>query len=101
MKEISLVAVDLDGTRHSLGIFAPQADKGTALALVLDRLAVKKEQALAVGDNPCDVAMFPYARVRVAMANAIDEVKQRASAVAPSNDNEGVAWALETFVLDG
>jgi hydroxymethylpyrimidine pyrophosphatase-like HAD family hydrolase len=35
------------------------------------------------------------------MANAVDEVKQRASAVAPSNDDEGVAWALERFVLGG
>jgi HAD superfamily hydrolase (TIGR01484 family) len=88
-----------NGTVHSLGIFALCADKGTALALVLDRLAVGKEQVLVIGDNLNDLAMFPYARVRIAMANAVDEVKEHASAVAPSNDDEGVAWALETFVL--
>lgn len=90
-----------DGTVHSLGVFAPQADKGTALALVLDRLAVEKECVLVIGDNINDLAMFPYASVRVAMANAPNEVKQQAATVAPSNDDEGVAWALEAFVLDG
>jgi HAD superfamily hydrolase (TIGR01484 family) len=88
-----------DGTVHSLGILALRADKGTALALVLDRLGAEKERVLAIGDNVNDLAMFPYARVRVAMANAVDEVKQQASVIAPSNDDEGVAWALERFVL--
>lgn len=68
---------------------------------MLDRLAVKKEQVLVIGDNLNDLAMFPYARISVAVANALDEVKQRASAVAPGDDDEGVAWALETFVLGG
>lgn len=88
-----------DGTRPSLGVFSPHADKGTGLALVLERLAVKKEQVLVIGDDLCDLTMFPYARVRVAVANALDEVRQQASVVVPSNDEEGVAWALETLVL--
>jgi Cof subfamily protein (haloacid dehalogenase superfamily) len=92
---------NLDGTLRSLGIYAPGADKGTALALVLDRLGVKKDQALAIGDNPGDAAMFRHAGIGIAMGNAIDKVKRQASAIAPSNDDEGVAWALETFVLEG
>ena len=84
---------------HSLGIFARQADKGNALALVLERLGIEKEQVLVIGDDTCDLAMFPHARVCVAMANALDEVKQQADVIAPSNDKEGVAWALERFVL--
>jgi len=88
-----------DGNVQSLGIFAPQADKGTALALVLNRLAIKRRQVLVIGDNTNDLAMFLYAGVSVAMANAMNEIRRRADAVAPSNDDEGVAWALETFVL--
>jgi len=85
------------GQVHSLGIFALQANKGAALALVLDRLSLGWERAMAIGDNPNDLPMFPHARISVAMANAPGEVKQKATVVAPSNDEEGVAWALQMF----
>ena len=88
-----------DGSARELGIFARQADKGTALAFVLARLAVQREQVLVIGDNLNDLPMFPYASVRVAMGNAPEAVKQQASMIAPSNDEEGVAWVLETVGL--
>ena len=88
-----------DNSVNSLGVFAPRANKGTALALVLDRLGIAPQQVKAIGDNINDLAMFAHARVCVAMGNAPDEVKQRATAVAPANDEEGVAWALQRFVL--
>jgi HAD superfamily hydrolase (TIGR01484 family) len=91
-----------DGVPHSLGVFAPQATKGAALALVCERLGLAREAVLAIGDNACDLSMFPYAGVRVVMANAPEEVKERAAAasavIAPSNDEEGVAWAIQEFV---
>jgi Cof subfamily protein (haloacid dehalogenase superfamily) len=86
-----------DGTVHSLGVFALQANKGAALALVLNRLGLKSQQVIAMGDNFNDLPMFAHARVSVAMFNAPDEVKQQANAVAPSNDEEGVAWALTAY----
>ena len=62
-----------------------------------------REQVLAIGDDACDLAMYPHARVRVVMGNAPEAVKREAMAmgavVAPSNDDEGVAWALREFVL--
>ena len=82
------------GQVHSLGVFALQANKGTALALVLDRLGIGRERVMTIGDNPNDLPMFSHARISVAMANAPDEVKQKATVAAPSNDEEGVAWAL-------
>jgi Cof subfamily protein (haloacid dehalogenase superfamily) len=88
-----------DGTLHSLCVFAPGATKGTALAMVLERLGVRRQKVMAIGDNVNDLAMFRYAGVRIAMGNAVEEVKRRACAVAPSNDQEGVAWALKEFVL--
>jgi hypothetical protein len=86
-----------DGTVHSLGVFALGADKGTALDLVLDRLRLKPEDVMAIGDNFNDLPMFARARIGVAMSNAPDEVKRAATAVAPSNDEEGVAWALRVY----
>ncbi len=88
-----------DGFVRSLGIFAPKANKGTALSLVCERLHIAPQHVLAIGDNPNDLEMRACAEIFVAVANAPDLVKQRATAIAPSNDNEGVAWALQTFVL--
>jgi Cof subfamily protein (haloacid dehalogenase superfamily) len=88
-----------DGSARELGIFARHADKGTALAFVLDRLAVNREHVLVIGDNLNDLPMFPYARIRVAMGNAPETVKQQASLMAPSNEVEGVAWVLEAVGL--
>ena len=89
-----------DGSIDSLGIFARGADKGTALRLVLDRLKLDADQAVAFGDNLADLPMFAVAGTSVAMANAPDVVKQKASLVAPSNDDNGVAWGLARLNLN-
>jgi hydroxymethylpyrimidine pyrophosphatase-like HAD family hydrolase len=87
-----------DRVPHSLG-----ATKGAGLALVMKRLGIDQGAVLAIGDNDCDLSMFPHARVRVLMDNAPGDVKRRAAAMgavfAPGNDEEGVAWALREFVL--
>lgn len=88
-----------DGSLHSLGIFPREADKGTALRLVLEKLAISPDEVMAVGDNISDLAMFAVARISVAMGNGPAQVKRRATVVAPSNDEEGVAWAIEHFLL--
>jgi hypothetical protein len=88
-----------DSTVKSIGVYAPGSDKGTALTLVLDHLGVEQEAVMAIGDNPNDLPMFAHAHIRVAMGNATAEVKARATVVAPTNDEEGVAWAVKRFVL--
>jgi len=89
-----------DGTLHSLCIFAPGTSKGRALALVETRLNIPPDEVMVIGDNPNDLTMFPYARLRVAMGNALEAVKQQATAIAPGNDDEGVAWAVRRLVLN-
>ncbi len=90
-----------DGRLHSLCILPRNADKGTALRFVARKLEIPLEQVLAIGDNPNDVPMFEAAGVSVAMGNAPPEVRAAATVVGPTNDNEGVAWAIRRFVLQG
>ena len=90
-----------DGSLHSLCIFPLRADKGTALRLVAGKLDIPHGQVLAIGDNPNDVPMFAAAGTSVAMGNAPREVKDSATVVGPTNDDEGVAWAVRRFVLKG
>ena len=84
-----------------VSISGPGVDKGRALRVVCERLGIAPDEAMAVGDAAPDLAMFDVAGVSVAMGNAPDDVKARADAVAPSNAESGVAWALRRFVLDG
>ena len=86
-----------DGSAHSLGVCPPGVDKGTGLAVVLGRIALPEHEVMAIGDNTGDLPMFRHARIRVAVANATDALKDRATVVAPSNDHEGVAWALRKY----
>ena len=88
-----------DGRLHSLCVFPLRADKGTALRLVAGKLDIPLRQVLAIGDNPNDMPMFAAAGTSVAMGNAPPQVKNAATVVGPVNDDEGVAWAVQRFVL--
>ena len=87
-----------DAFPHYLNIVHAQADKGTALLAVCRHLGIDPAQSLAVGDAGPDINMFRVAGHSVAMGNAPDYVKSAAEAVGPSNDEDGVAWAIEKFV---
>ena len=88
-----------DGRVHSLCVLPREADKGSALEFVARKLEIPLDQTLAIGDNANDMPMFAAAGVSAAMGNATPEVKAAATVVGPSNDDEGVAWAVRRFVL--
>ncbi len=76
-----------------------RADKGRALELVCRELGVPLEHTLAMGDSQADAAMFDLAGRGIAMGNAPADVQDAAIEVAPTNDEDGVAWALWKYVL--
>lgn len=69
--------------------------KGEALKYLCQTLGVKSEQVFAIGDSENDVEMLAWAGISVAMGNADAAVKEKAGFVTKTNDEEGVAWALE------
>ena len=70
-----------------------------ALAKIAGLLGVEAAQVMAIGDAPNDVEMLEWAGVAVVPENGWKEAKQAADAVVPSNDEDGVAVALERYVL--
>lgn len=54
---------------------------------------------MAVGDQENDLTMLQFAGTSVAMGNAIPAVKQTARFETASNAEDGVALAIERFVL--
>ncbi|MCS7252995.1 MAG: Cof-type HAD-IIB family hydrolase [Armatimonadota bacterium] len=73
--------------------------KGKALKIIAERLAIPREQVMAIGDNLNDIDMLQYAGLSVAMANSVEEVKRIAHEIVPSADEDGVAYAIHKFVL--
>jgi Cof subfamily protein (haloacid dehalogenase superfamily) len=77
----------------------PQVSKGKALKMIAHMLDILPEEIIAFGDNHNDIEMLRYAGLGIAMENAHDEVKNVAAYVTQSNAQDGVAAALEKFVL--
>jgi Cof subfamily protein (haloacid dehalogenase superfamily) len=75
--------------------------KGAALRDWAAERGLTPAQVMAVGDNLNDLEMLEFAGVPVVMGNAIAELKARGWPVTVTNDEAGVAAAIETFVLDG
>lgn len=75
-------------------------DKKHSLGLLLRELGLDRDTVMAVGDSYNDMGMLELAGFGVCMANGRDEVKSIADHVTASNMDDGVALAVETFVLD-
>lgn len=82
-----------------LEILPKGVDKAKALEGLLDKLGCDRTELMACGDGYNDLTMIRYAGMGVAMANARDEVKAEADYVTLSNDEDGVAAAIEKFIL--
>lgn len=74
--------------------------KGAALLWLAKKLGISREEVMAFGDGLNDVRMLQEAGVGVAMANSIPAVLEAADMVTSSNDEEGVAKAVEKHVLN-
>lgn len=82
-----------------LEITHPKVNKGQALDFLANRMGITSDQVMAVGDSYNDLDMIKYAGLGVAMANAADGVKAAAHAITGHHDADGVAEAIETYVL--
>ncbi len=74
--------------------------KGTSLAILIEKLGISREEVIAIGDSYNDVAMIEFAGLGVAMGNAPDDVKQLADYVTDTNNNDGIAKVIDTFILE-
>lgn len=70
-------------------------DKAQSLSVLLDKLGLTREAMVAMGDGYNDLSMIKFAGMGVAMANAQEPVKQAAEYITLSNDEDGVAAAVE------
>lgn len=84
---------------RNLELNAPGVSKGTGLLALAKVLGLRPEQVMACGDSGNDLTMIRLAGLGVAMGNATDEVKAAADSITLDNNHDGVAAAIERFVL--
>jgi len=89
------------GTFEELAITSREATKQHALAELCRTYAIPAERVMAVGDSRNDVPMMQWAGLGVAMGNALPEVRDAVATHTASNDDDGVAEAIERYVLSG
>ena len=86
---------------YFLDVTHPDANKGRIVRFLAELYGVAKEEIATIGDMHNDVSMFAESGLSIAMGNAVSAVKQAASQVTRSNDDEGFAHAVARFVLEG
>jgi len=81
-----------------LEIMKQDASKKNAVKFLIDRYNIRQDEIIAIGDNFNDKEMIAFAGTGVAMGNAPDEIKAAAKFVTDTNNNDGVAKAIQTLV---
>ena len=73
-------------------------DKWSAIEYLIKKIEIKKEEVIAIGDNMNDKKMIEKAGLGIAMKGSMPEVLEAANYVTSSNNEEGVASALQKFL---
>ena len=84
---------------HFLEIIDSSVNKGVALSALAEHFGIDQQNVMAIGDSFNDLEMIQYAGVGVAMGNARPEIKEQADIVTVTNEEDGVAEAIERYVL--
>lgn len=83
-----------DGKLLYYDIVNKEVSKGNALVILCNHLNIDSKKAMAIGDSFNDLDMLNKAGYKVTVSNAIDELKQIANIIAPSNTSNGVLTVL-------
>ncbi len=73
-------------------------EKGAGFRALCGYLGVSQKETAAVGDGFADIPLFQAAGLSVAMGNANPDVQKHAKLVAPDNNSDGAAWAIEQIL---
>ena len=84
---------------NNIEINGKDVNKGKGLLKLGELLGIRREEIMACGDGMNDLAMLQEAGFAVAMENGVAEVKDAADYITVSNEEDGVAKAIEKFVL--
>ena len=94
-KELSIAQT----TSNYIDVTGQNVNKGVGLKTLLEKYNLSAEEVVAFGNNYNDIAMLKTAGLGVVTANAPSEIKEEADMVTASNEEHGVAKALEKIFI--
>jgi len=81
-------------------VIHPACSKGATLAEWVRLRGFAREEVMAIGDNHNDLEMLTFAGLPVVMANGVEELKNLGWRQTLSNDESGVAAAIENYASE-
>nr|WP_286208005.1 Cof-type HAD-IIB family hydrolase [Clostridium caldaquaticum] len=85
---------------NNFEVMCKGVSKGRAVEVLAGFYNINREEIMCIGDNENDISMLSYAGLGVAMGNGESFVKEIADFVTDTNDDDGVAKAIEKFILE-
>lgn len=85
--------------KFSFNICHVNASKLHGIAIVMEKLGIQKDEIIGVGDSYNDFPLMMASGLKVAMGNAVPELKEIADIIAPTVTDDGVAWVIGEYVL--
>jgi hypothetical protein len=82
-----------------IDVLSATCSKAAALEFLLERHGWGRENLMAIGDNHNDLDMLELSGIPVVMGQSVEELKAEGRHVTGTNDEDGVARAIERFVL--
>jgi len=96
VKDFNVVVYD---SKFAIHLTDPLVDKGSSLEMVCSDLGLKTDEILAIGDGENDIEFLRVAGVKVAVNNADENLKDIADYITVKSYGDGVAEAMERFIL--
>jgi len=97
-KALGTQATAVRSQSYYLDVTPPGCDKGTFVQAMAKRLDISTDAIATIGDMQNDLPMFRTSGLSIAMGNATDDVKQLATHVTASNEDEGFAGAIDMIL---
>lgn len=108
IEKISLIKKDIMGSMDvevaqmsddCIEITHKGVSKGNAVKHLTDIYGICMDEVICIGDNENDISMIRHAGLGIAMGNGNDIIKRVADFVTLTDENDGVAYAVEKFIL--
>ena len=100
VKEFALAATTYESKDFAMiDVINPACSKGSSLAEWAALRGFTREEVMAIGDNHNDLEMLTFAGIPVVMGNSVPELKAYGWHETATNDENGVAHAIEHFAL--
>ncbi len=91
---------DQNKQQFALEITDSEATKLHAIIKIARQLKISTHEMIGVGDSYNDFPLLMACGLKIAMGNAVPELKAIADFIAPSIDEDGVATVIEKFILN-